>query len=248
MKVKQHKNICFSFKSKQTGTKFWVDYNLRWLLSHLLWRSVCVELTFHKANGGAFFLRNGERPLPVGSLFKQPILAQTLRRLAEKGIEDFYLGRIAASICEDMQANNGFIQKDDLANIPKPIEREPLSCRFGNMDIRTMPPPGAGRTLVEMLNILRKFPGKTRNPDTPEGALLLAEVIRRAQLDRRDRPFDPNFYPQVQERQKHTDSFLFVPGYDQREWQFIHAYIKCTCKCCGNLNCGISIIALTSIQ
>ena len=51
-----------------------------------------------------------------------------------------------------------------------------------------------------MLNIVRKFPAKERNPDTPQGALLLAEVIRRAQLDRRDRPFDPNFYPQVHDR------------------------------------------------
>ncbi len=153
-----------------------------------------------KANGGAFFLRNGERPMPVGSLFKQPVLARTLRRLAERGVEDFYLGDIAAAICDDMQANGGLIQKDDLANIPMPIEREPLTCRFGNMDVRTMPPPGAGRTLVEMLNILRRFPAKERNPDSPQGALLLAEVIRRAQLDRRDRPFDPNFYPQVQDR------------------------------------------------
>ena len=155
---------------------------------------------FRKANGGAFFLRNGDKPLPVGSVFKQPVLAKTLRRLADKGIEDFYLGQIAASICDDMQRNGGLIQKDDLANIPMPIEREPLTCRFGNMDVRTMPPPGAGRTLVEMLNILRKFPAKERNPDTPQGALLLVEVIRRAQLDRRDRPFDPNFYPQVQDR------------------------------------------------
>jgi gamma-glutamyltranspeptidase/glutathione hydrolase len=155
---------------------------------------------FRKANGGALFLRNGDKPLPVGSVFKQPVLAGTLRRLAAEGIDDFYLGQIAASICDDMQANGGFIQKDDLANIPMPIEREPLTCRFGNMDVRTMPPPGAGRTLVEMLNILRKFPAKERNPETPQGALLLAEVIRRTQLDRRDRPFDPNFYPQVQDR------------------------------------------------
>ena len=54
---------------------------------------------------------------------------------------------------------------------------------------------------------MRKFPKNLRNPDTPEGALLLAEVIRRAQLDRRDRPFDPNFYPQVQDRQMVGDTY-----------------------------------------
>jgi gamma-glutamyltranspeptidase/glutathione hydrolase len=99
-----------------------------------------------------------------------------------------------------MESNNGFIQKDDLAHIPYPIERDPLKCRFGNMVVHTMPPPGSGRTLIEILNILRKFPAKERNPDTPGGAYLLAEIMQQAQLDRRDRPFDANFFPQVQDR------------------------------------------------
>ena len=156
--------------------------------------------SFAKGNAGALFLKGGVKPYPVGALFQQPRLAQTLEHLAREGIEDFYQGEIANSIHRDMERNNGFIQKDDLANIPWPIEREALSCRFSGMQVLTMPPPGAGRTLVEMLNILKSFPAKDRNPDNPKGALLLAEVIRQAQVDRRDRPFDPNFYPQVHDR------------------------------------------------
>jgi len=162
---------------------------------------------FKKGNAGDFFLRGGDKPYTVGGIFKQPVLAKTLARLAQAGIEDFYTGAIGERICEDMEQNEGFIQKDDMANIPWPIEREPVSSRFGNMYIHTMPPPGAGRTLLQMLNILRKFPKHLRNPDTPEGALLLAEVIRRAQLDRRDRPFDPNFYPQIQDRRMVGDKY-----------------------------------------
>jgi gamma-glutamyltranspeptidase/glutathione hydrolase len=70
-----------------------------------------------------------------------------------------------------------------------------------------MPPPGAGRTLVEMLNVLKRFPKKARNLDTPANILLLAEIIRRAQLDRRDRPYDPNFYPQVQDRRMTSSEY-----------------------------------------
>ena len=153
-----------------------------------------------KRGAGSTFLRNGERPFPVGTIFKQPALADTLQLLAKKGIKSFYRGKIANLIHEDMQKNGGFIQKDDLARIPYPIERDPVSSRFGNMFVHTMPPPGAGRPLIEILNIIRKFPVKERNPDTPQGALILAEIMRRAQLDRRDRPFDANFYPQVQDR------------------------------------------------
>ena len=153
-----------------------------------------------KGNAGQTFLKNGEKPLRVGTILKQPALAGTLQRLAEKGVEDFYTGEIAGAIHQDMEANGGLIRLDDLAQIPWPIEREAVSCRFGNMMVHTMPPPGAGRTLIEMLNILRKFPVRARDPDTPDGALLLAEIMRRTQLDRRDRPFDANFYPQVIEK------------------------------------------------
>ncbi|MDX1779645.1 MAG: gamma-glutamyltransferase, partial [Thermodesulfobacteriota bacterium] len=153
-----------------------------------------------KRGAGTTFLRNGERPFPVGTIFKQPALAETLQLLAKKGIKTFYHGKVANLIHEDMKKNGGFIQKDDLARIPYPIEREPVSSRFGNMFVYTMPPPGAGRPLIETLNIIRKFPEKERNPDTPQGALILAEIMRRAQLDRRERPFDANFYPQVQDR------------------------------------------------
>lgn len=155
----------------------------------------------HWQDGNArdFFLKDG-RPYEVGEIFRQPVLAKTLRRIAEHGITDFYQGEIASEIHEDMANNGGALQKDDLANLPWPIERKPLSCRYEGLRVLTFPPPAAGRTVVEMLQVLAHFPDKTALPFDPEGALLLAEVIRRAQLDRRDRPYDPNFYPQVQDR------------------------------------------------
>ena len=36
-------------------------------------------------------------------LWKQPVLAKTLKQLAEKGAEDFYSGEIAHKIAEDMK-------------------------------------------------------------------------------------------------------------------------------------------------
>jgi gamma-glutamyltranspeptidase/glutathione hydrolase len=63
-----------------------------------------------------------------------------------------------------------------------------------------MPPPGAGRTLVEMLNIISHMKPREYDPDRSRGATILAGIIRQAFLDRKDRPFDPNFYPQVDER------------------------------------------------
>ena len=156
-----------------------------------------------KLRGGPaaeFFLRRGQRPYTVGERLRQPVLARTLRRLASQGIEDFYTGRTARLIHDDMVANDGLLRKDDLAQIPWPIERKPIGTHFDGMRVLTFPPPGAGRILIEMLHILEQFPSKQWDPDCPEGADLLARVMRRAAIDRQDRPFDPNFYPQVEDR------------------------------------------------
>jgi len=145
---------------------------------------------------GDVFLRPDGKLYKVGARFRQPALAETLRRIAKKGVKEFYRGSIAKAIAADMEANGGLLRLDDLANIPWPIERRPVSTTFEGARVMTMPPPGAGRTLVEMLNIVKELPKRYRTPDTPMGALHLAEVIRRAFIDRVDRPFDPNFYPQ----------------------------------------------------
>ncbi len=166
-------------------------------LFHALSKREAKNLREH--SGGGVFLRKGTRPHPVGSRICQPVLAATLRRLASAGIEDFYTGEIAQVIHQDMEAHGGLLHADDLARIPWPIERKPVSTRFLGSRVITFPPPGSGRVLIEMLHMIENFPEKLWNPDTPKGALLLAEVIRRGALDRRDRPFDPQFYPQVED-------------------------------------------------
>lgn len=152
-------------------------------------------------SAAVLFLKNDRAAFPAGSRFRQPVLAETLRRISRRGVEEFYTGRIARQIHADMEAHGGLIRLDDLAQIPWPLERRPLSCRFGTLRVLTFPPPGAGRTLVEMLNILANFQEKDRDLGTPRGATLLASVIRQAFRDRRDRPIDPHFYAQVEEKQ-----------------------------------------------
>lgn len=163
-------------------------------LQHYLTRR---ELKYLKQGTAApFFLRNGTQPWAIGSNFKQPVLAETLKRLAEAGIEDFYQGEIAKKIHADMEANGGYIRDDDLAQIPWPIERRPLATRFSDLRIFTFGPPGAGRTLIEALNLLEQFPDRLQDPDRPDGALLLAHILRKANLDRADQPDDPALFAQ----------------------------------------------------
>jgi gamma-glutamyltranspeptidase/glutathione hydrolase len=163
-------------------------------LHHFLTRRELKHLKAH--SGGQLFLRAGGRPYPIGALFRQPSLAATMQRLADAGIEDFYQGEIARRIHQDMEANAGLLRDDDLAQIPWPTERRPLATHFGPLRVFTFGPPGAGRTLIEALNLLSQFPESQRDPDSPQGALLLAHVIRKANLDRSDRPEDPALFAQ----------------------------------------------------
>ena len=72
--------------------------------------------------------------------------------------------------------------------------------------------------LIELLNILGAFPPAHRDLDTPRGALLLSEVIRRASLDRRDRPYDPNLYPQVDDRRATSADYAQLVARQIRGW------------------------------
>lgn len=149
---------------------------------------------------GRLFLGPGGKALAVGAILRQPVLARTLRRIAEHGWRDFYQGGIARDIAADMARNGGLIQADDLAQIPMPIERRPVATNFAGLRVFAFPPLAGGRTLIAILDILGQSSARRRDPDTPDGAALLAGAIRRANLDRRDRPFDPSFHPQVEER------------------------------------------------
>lgn len=151
-------------------------------------------------SGAHYFLKNG-KPYNVGDTFRQPHLAALLKRLAEKGIEEFYLGDVARQIDADMRKNGGLLRYDDLALIPWPIVRNPLRRKFRNLAVYSMPPPCAGRTLLFTLMMLNAISPKHLYQDERKKALLLGEIFRKALLERSDRPFNPNFYPQVEEKE-----------------------------------------------
>ena len=174
-------------------------------LQHALARREAESL--RAGTAGATFLRNGERPYRAGEIFRQPALAATLRRLASHGTADFYTGGIAAAIEADMARHDGFLRRDDLARIPTPVERRPLTGRFFGHRISTMPPPGAGSALIEMMNIHQHLPEAGREIDTRDGAVLLAETIRRAFVDRADRPLGPDDYAQISEKRMLRDEY-----------------------------------------
>jgi gamma-glutamyltranspeptidase/glutathione hydrolase len=121
------------------------------------------------------FLKDGLDPFPPGHVYCQPALADTFRRLAQRGIRDFYYGSIADEIAADMAANGGYITKLDLA-IPQVKERVPVRGAYRGLEVVAFPRPGGGETLINALQILNVFPPELLRRDTVDRLHLLLEV------------------------------------------------------------------------
>jgi gamma-glutamyltranspeptidase/glutathione hydrolase len=141
--------------------------------------------------GASLFLPDGH-PLAPGTRLVQRDLARTLRRIAEKGPREFYEGETADLLAAEMQRGGGIMTKKDLAAY-RPIWRTPLRTTYRGYSVIGMPPVSSGGTTsFEILHML-----ETRDTLPSFGsaayAHLLAEVERRAFMDRNTKLCDPAF-------------------------------------------------------
>ena len=129
-----------------------------------------------------FVKQHGE--FKEGEIFVQKDLAKTLKRIAKKGIRDFYAGYTARLIADDMQKNGGLITLDDLARY-RPVWRQPIAISYRGYDIFSMPLPSSGGILLaEILNTLERFNLKALGLNSAKYIHLLTEIERQAYHDR----------------------------------------------------------------
>jgi len=89
-----------------------------------------------------------------GDLFKQPALAQTLRQIAEQGVDYMYTGPWAQKLIAAVQADGGKMTLEDLASY-EVLWDEPLVGEIGNgFVLKTNPIPNAGGVaMIEAQNL-----------------------------------------------------------------------------------------------
>ena len=120
------------------------------------------------------FLRHGKAP-KVGSVLRNPDLADTYDLLAERGMGAFYRGDLARELAKttrkppvsgrtDLPVPKGNMRAKDLAKYDV-IQHRPTHVNYRGLDVYGMPPSSSGGTTVgEALNILERYDLKSMTP------------------------------------------------------------------------------------
>ena len=128
----------------------------------------------------------------AGEVFKQPLLAQTLTRIAANP-DDFYHGKMAQQLIDDLKKGGALLTLDDMAQYTL-AERKPVTGTFRNYTILSAPPPSSGGVvLISALNILESYDLAKLGDRSPAWMHLLTEAYRRAYMDRSDYLGDPDY-------------------------------------------------------
>jgi len=128
----------------------------------------------------------------AGDVFRQPDLAKTLQRIADKP-DDFYRGSLARELAAAMQKRGGLITAGDLAQYEFK-ERQPIRGTYRGYEIISSPPPSSGGiALVEILNILEGYDLTKEGDRSAQSIHLTAEAFQRAFFDRAEFLGDPDY-------------------------------------------------------
>lgn len=133
-----------------------------------------------------FFTPEGEA-LPVGTLLKNPALANSLAGIARSGAGYFYYGPLARKIINTVQVaddNPGHLSLDDLADY-RAQERDPLCLPYLSYKVCGFPPPTSGGvTVLQILKLLEHQPLADLDPQGAQFNHLFTQASRLAYADR----------------------------------------------------------------
>ncbi len=137
----------------------------------------------------------GKKPLPENAVWCQPALAKTLKRIAAHGDAGFYGGRTGRNFVKELKKKGGIITLSDLENY-RAIWRTPVHVQFNGDDLYLMPLPSSGGVVIgEILGMLSDFDYHKLEPNSAGTIHLLAEIEKRAYVDRNTYLGGPDKFP-----------------------------------------------------
>jgi len=152
------------------------------LIAYYMSRSISFYQSKDYPNIDETYTINGKAP-QKGEIFKNPNLATTYMRIAQEGRDAFYKGELAAIITDFIQAEGGFLEKEDFANHHSEWI-DPVSTNYRGFDVWELPPNGQGIAALQMLNILEKYDFSDIDFGSAEHIHLFTEAKKLAFEDR----------------------------------------------------------------
>ena len=145
---------------------------------------------FSKANKRTILL---DKDWEAGDTIKYPKLVETLKRIKANGRDDFYKGKTADILVEQVQKLGGIITKEDLANYEAQW-RDPITFMYKGYKIISMPPPSSGGICIaQILKSIAPYNIEQYAHNSTEYIQLIVEAERRAYADRSYFLGDPDF-------------------------------------------------------
>ena len=162
---------------------------------HRLLESEQGRMSLIPAAGAYFFDAQG-LPKKVGTILRNPALAETFRMIAAQGADALYRGPVAAEIAAAVRTaphHAGGMTEKDLADY-RAIKRAPVCGSYRAWRVCGMPPPSTGGLAVaQTLGILENFDLARLKPDSLEAVHLISEAYKLAFADRGALVADPAF-------------------------------------------------------
>jgi gamma-glutamyltranspeptidase/glutathione hydrolase len=128
-----------------------------------------------------------------GDTLRYPALANTLRRIAKNGRDEFYKGETARILARFIREKGGYVTEEDLARYEAKW-RQPVIFRYKDLKIISMSPPSSGGvTLNQILKMIEPYDIGQYDHNSAEAIQLFTEAARRAYADRNYYLGDPDF-------------------------------------------------------
>lgn len=137
------------------------------------------------------FMARGRMP-EKGEIFRNPRLANTLKKIGREGRDLFYKGDMARTIADYIKDQGGFLSYDDLATHTSEWV-EPVSTRYRGYDVWELPPNGQGIAVLQMLNLLEGFDIAAMGFGSTDYIHILTETKKVVFEDRARYYADPDF-------------------------------------------------------
>ncbi|WGK94406.1 MULTISPECIES: gamma-glutamyltransferase [Flavobacterium] len=124
---------------------------------------------------------------------KYPALAETLKRIAKNGKNEFYRGQTAGKLIRYFKKIGAIITKKDLAQYEAKW-RNTLEFGYKDLKIISMAPPSSGGIcLAQIMTMISSFDLAAMGHNSPEAIQVIVEAERRAYADRSYFLGDPDF-------------------------------------------------------